>query len=178
MVTYIAFLRGINVSGQKKIKMANLQAMLKDMGFKEVLTYIQSGNIVFKTDKDIKISLLEKNVEQEILKIFGFNVAVLVKTKEAIEAILVNNPYSQTEEKKRYFVLLKEAADKDLVASLMKETYENETFLITDTCIYLNCNQGYGKAKCNNNFFERKLKVTATTRNFKTMHKMFVLAEG
>ncbi len=178
MVSYIAFLRGINVSGQKKIKMTDLQDMCLNLGFKEVSTYIQSGNIVFKTDDIIETGLLEEKIKEQILKVFGFNVPVLVKTKEAIEAILVNNPYSQTEEKKRYFVLLKEVADKDLVASLMKETYENETFFITDTCIYLNCKQGYGKAKCNNNFFERKLKVTATTRNFKTMHKMFVLAEG
>lgn len=53
-----------------------------------------------------------------------------------------------------------------LTQNLSPENYNNEEFLINDYCVYLNCKLGYGQAKCNNNFFENKLKITATTRNY------------
>jgi len=179
MITYVAFLRGINVSGQKKIKMTSLQLMFQDIGFKDVITYIQSGNVVFKTDAKIAISSLEKKIEDTILNRYNFNVSVIVKTKETIETIFIKNPYAkEVATNQIYFVFLKGSLDNVLMDSLMQETYKNESFIIINSCIYLNCKQGYGKAKCNNNFFERKLKVTATTRNFKTMNKMLELAKG
>lgn len=176
METYIALIRGINVSGQKKIKMADLKLMLTKLGFKEVITYIQSGNVVFKADTFEK-GVLEEKIKKQILKVFGFEVPILIKTRKEIAAIIVENPFKEVIETAQiYFVLLQGALDEVLVENLTQEIYKNETFIITDSCIYLNCEKGYGSAKCNNNFFERKLKVIATTRNYKTMNKLLEFA--
>ncbi len=178
MRTYIALLRGINVSGQKKIRMVDLRQLLTQMGFENVVTYIQSGNIVLKSrEKDLRV--LEKGIAEAIHNAYGFDVPVLVKSKEEIQSIIQSNPFNNVEDleaNRVYFVLLKEVPESDLVEALGKETFPNEKFSISDNCVYLSCAKGYGNSKCDNNFFERKLKVAATTRNFRTMNKLVEMA--
>jgi uncharacterized protein (DUF1697 family) len=103
MKTYIALLRGINVSGHKKIKMADLKDMLLKKGFQDVVTYIQSGNVVFKSEETVHEELEDK-IKKGIADTFGFDVPVLVKTKREIEAILRESPYTKEEdiEAKKY----------------------------------------------------------------------------
>lgn len=177
MKTFIALLRGINVGGHKKIKMAELRKMFEALDCKGVETYIQSGNVVFKIAKG-NVSSLEKIIKKGILDYFGIDVPVLVKTKIELKKIVEDNPYEEGEGAgSTYFVLLHTPPEKSMVDSLRQLSFENETFVITPLCVYLNCKKGYGNAKCNNNFFETKLKVSATTRNFKTMERLMVLAE-
>lgn len=174
MKTYIALLRGINVSGKNKIPMADLRAMLTDMGLNSVKTYIQSGNVVFQSKED-KTAILEASIKENIKSAFGFEVPVLVKTKTELEVIFKSNPYTDSDaikEKQVYFVLLKNPAERELVKAFHSEKYATEDFKITDDCVYLLCKIGYGKAKLNNNLIERKLKVEATTRNYNTMVKL------
>ena len=178
MKTYIALLRGINVSGHKKIKMADLKAMCIDIGFEDVATYIQSGNIVFKSN-DKNIQSIEVKIKKGIAKIFDFDVPVLVKTKTEIMVILKESPYTKTEDleaNKIYYVLLNEKLESDASSALVQEDYPNELFSIGEKCVYLNCLNGAGKAKLTNNVIERKLKVAATTRNHRTMLKLLDLS--
>jgi len=178
MKPYIALLRGINVSGQKKMPMADLRAMLEKLNLKNASTYIQSGNIVFSSDGN-NTHILEDIIKTEIRNTFGFDVPVLVKSKSDFETVLKQNPYTDQEaiEKKQvYFVLLKEKPSPELVETFQKEAFANEKFFITDDCVYLFCQTGYGKAKLNNNLIERKLKVEATTRNHRTMLKLLEMA--
>ncbi len=180
METYIALLRGINVSGQKKIIMADLKVLFEQLGFHNIITYIQSGNVVFKSNKMAHHNLEEK-IMQGISETFGFEVPVLVLTKKALAKIMETNPFiiqQEMERKKIYYVLLKDTPDQLLVNALQNETHSNEKFEITDTCVYLACLMGYGKSKCNNNFFEKKLKISATTRNHKTIEKLLALASA
>ncbi len=174
MKTYIVFLRGINVSGQKKIKMVDLRASLEKAGFENVLTYIQSGNIL--VDSEEATASISEIIKEIILKDFGFDVPVLVTHKDNLKRILKNYPFRKAEEKNQYFVLLHEQADKSLVNDFNKLEFNTEDFLISEDCVYLNCKQGAGKAKLSNNLVERKLKVTATTRNLRTMRKMVGLS--
>ena len=177
MQTYIALLRGINVGGHKKIKMADLKKMFQSLGCEEVVTYVQSGNIVFK-GPEIKPQDLEKRIGKGIVETFGWEVPVLVKTKMELKEIMGNNHYPDDGEAgSTYFVLLQTPPKKPLVDAVRQITYENESFIITPPCIYLQCKKGYGNAKCNNNFFEAKLEVRATTRNYRTMAKLLELAE-
>lgn len=170
--TFIALLRGINVSGQKKIKMAELRETLTQSGLENVQTYIQSGNIIF--DSQITdITTLEHTIHEAITKDFGFKVPTLVVNGNDIEKILEANPFAEKEEENRlYYVLLKQAPEKDLAVQFEELVFENEDFHITEKCVYLMCKKGYGNAKLNNNLIERKLKVEATTRNQKTMQKL------
>jgi uncharacterized protein (DUF1697 family) len=175
---YIAFLRGINVSGHKKIKMADLQSLLEDVGFQNVLTYIQSGNIVFKSAFQ-QPSKLENIISKTILDHYGFEVPVIVKKRSEIEGIMANNPFTDPkdiDENKVYFVLLKDKPKLEMIKSLSVRQFDNEEFVITPKCVYLKYALGAGKAKCNNNFIERKLKVDATSRNHRTLLKLLDLS--
>lgn len=175
MKTYIALLRGINVSGQKKIKMIELREVLEKEGLKNVQTYIQSGNIAFDSELDSKDNL-ENVIYNIILRHFGFEVPTLVLAKDIIEEILETNRFEDDEENRLYFVLLKNPPEDELIKNFNELQFENEDFHITEKCVYLFCKKGYGNAKLNNNLIERKLKVEATTRNLKTMQKLLEMA--
>lgn len=176
MKTYIAFLRGINVGGQKKIKMADLRESLLKSQLKNVRTYIQSGNIIFDTSIS-EPSKMEMVVKEAIKSDFGFEVPVIIKTPLEIQEILNNNPFkAETNLKGLYFALLHEIPENELVVAFKKLRFENEDFHYTLSCVYLNCKMGAGKAKLSNNLIENKLRVTATTRNLNTMQKMVAIA--
>ena len=177
---YVALLRGINVSGQKKIKMADLKAMFMKMGFNQVITYIQSGNVVFESDEK-EIHTIEEKIQKGIEDTFRFDVPVLVKTKNEIEEILQNSPYTKQEDleaKRVYYVFLKHTPEQEMIANLVQKDYPYELFSISENCVYLNCMNGAGKAKLTNTIIERKLKVSATTRNHRTMLKLIELSKG
>ncbi|MBT8235591.1 MAG: DUF1697 domain-containing protein [Bacteroidia bacterium] len=176
MHTYIVFLRGINVSGQKKIRMAELRSVLSNAGFHSVETYIQSGNLIVRSKASEQE--VSKQIHKLILDTFGFDVPVLTLVYSSLQDIIENNPYPASEENNKgiYFVMLFDAPDNALSALLQNKKFTNEEFTITPSCIYLNCHEGYGRAKCNNNFFEGRLKIQATARNWKTMKRMEQLA--
>ena len=179
MKTYIAFLRGINVSGKNKVSMAELKELLVDQELKEVETYIQSGNVVFKSELNNNKEL-EKQIKAAILRHFEFNVPVIVKTVDQVKEILNQNPFKTNDEnlrKQNYYVLLNEQPKQEAVEKFKLENFVNEEFYITGNCVYLKCHAGYGKAKLNNNLVERKLKVEATTRNYRTMSKLLELSD-
>ncbi|WP_298530736.1 DUF1697 domain-containing protein [uncultured Algibacter sp.] len=174
MKTYIALLRGINVSGQKKIPMEELRVLLSKTGLNNVKTYIQSGNVIFQS-KEGAIESLELKIHNEIKNHFGFEVPVIVKTPEKLKQNFDDCPFSEEKKEKSYFMMLFDVPEKAIVDEVFKISYPNEEFHITDNCVYFYCATGYGKAKMSNNFFERKLKVTATARNYKTMVKLLSL---
>ncbi len=178
MESYIAFLRGINVAGQKKMPMAEVRKMMADAKFGDVKTYIQSGNIVFKNEINAT-EKLEELIHAAIEKTFGFDVPVLVKSVSEIKEILNHNPFDNPqdlEENRIYFVLLQNTPNKKLVKAFEETEYPNEKFSVSDNCVYLCCKIGYGKAKLNNNVIEHKLQVNTTTRNYRTMNKLLELA--
>lgn len=182
MKMYIALLRGVNVSGQKKIKMTALKAMFESLGFVSVTTYIQSGNVVFKSKKEDTIQI-GNLITQGILKTFGYEVPVLVLTHEILKSIYQENPFleritsSKIEEKKMYFTLLSYPPDTQAVEELEAASCDEEEFVITDKVVYFYAANGYGKTKLNNNFFEKKLKCNATTRNLRTVIKLLELSD-
>jgi len=105
MKTYIAMLRGINVSGQKKIKMADLRAHLSTLDFTAVQTYIQSGNVVFKS-ANATLAELEAAIRQKILDEYGFEVGVMARTPADFEAVLRNNPFADRDLNRLYVTFL------------------------------------------------------------------------
>ncbi len=179
MQTYIALLRGINVSGQKKIKMAELKESLETLSFSAVVTYIQSGNIVFKSVENSAESL-ENKIHKKILIDFGFEVPVLVKTHQELLDTIHNNPFQKDTSKDStlfYIVFLKEKPKAENIAKLETYDYSPEEYIIDNKIIYFYAANGAGNAKMNNNFFENKLKVKATSRNWRTTHKMVELSK-
>lgn len=176
MKTYIAFLRGINVGGHKKMPMQELRNVLSNH-FKDVKTYIQSGNVVFKASETDKKSL-EKIINNEISIHFSFNVTVIVKTINDIENILQSCPFSEEKKEKSYFTLLHTIPLKKHVETANTISYPNEEFTIVKDCIYFFSSVGYGNVKFNTNLFEKKLEVNATSRNYRTLIKVIKLAKS
>lgn len=177
MKTYIGLLRGINVGGHKKVPMAELRELLAKSGLENVKTYIQSGNIIFQSTEGDKTKL-EAIIKKAIFDDFGFEVAVMVRTRNDLVTIFDNSPFTEDKKRNSYFTMLSEIPDKDLVEEASQKTYVNEEYKILKDCIYFFCANGYGNAKFNLNFFERKLKVNATSRNYKTMVKLLSLSEN
>jgi uncharacterized protein (DUF1697 family) len=173
MNTFIALLRGINVGGHKKILMSDLRELFEAIGFKNAQTYIQSGNVIYCSEASAKEG--ESLIFNAILKQYGWDVPVIVKTSSEMEEILENCPFSEAKKENSYFTLLSEAPAKDMIEKVQSLSYSKEEFIITDNCIYFYA-ENYGRTKFKNNFFERKLKVKTTARNYRTMVKLISLS--
>lgn len=176
MNKYIALLRGINVSGQKIIKMADLKLLFEDLKFSHIKTYIQSGNVVFCTDKsDSKV--IAKLIENKIEKTYAFTVPILILKKSKLEKILLETPLdiNEIDLSKLYFTFLNGIPEKSFVNDILKYNCDSETFIIKKDVIYFHTQIGAGRTKLTNNFFEKKLKVSATSRSWKTTNKLLEL---
>jgi uncharacterized protein (DUF1697 family) len=174
MNTYIVLFRGINVSGQKKMLMAELRDLLSEIGFNKVLTYIQSGNIVLKSE--MTASEVEERIHTAILSHFGYDVPIVVRTPYEIQKIIDACPHHGEKKEKSYFTVLKTEPSQEAIEELQKIDYPNEEIVVTKACVYGFFALGAGKAKFNNNLVEQKLKVQATSRNFRTMMKLLSLS--
>lgn len=171
---YVALLRGINVGGQKKIKMIDLKAMFESLEFKNVKTYIQSGNVIFDSDI-INIIKLTNQIEQKISDTCGFLVKIIIRTDEEFRNIVNNNPFLKEpniELDKLHVTLLSDIPDPSKVLFLDIKKEENEKILIISREVYLYCPNGYGKTKLNNVMLEKKINTIATTRNWKTINNI------
>jgi uncharacterized protein (DUF1697 family) len=177
MTKFISFLRGINVSGQKQIKMPELKLLFEELKFHNVETYIQSGNVIFSA-KEKSPKKLEQKISSAIKKKFGFDVQVMFLTPEEIEYVIQNNPFfkKKKDSEKLYVTFLSENPLAENMKKLNAIDYSPEEYVIDGRYIYLFVPNGYGKAKLNNNLFENKLKVFGTTRNWKTVNKLFELS--
>ena len=177
MEIYISILRGINVSGQKKIIMADLKGLYENLGFQDVQTYIQSGNVIFKSPKTEK-SILKNKIETKISKQYGFSVPVQVLELQKLNKVFANNPFVNKRNEdisKLHVTFLEEVPEAEIRSEIMNIQSTSDEFIISGKVIYVFCPNGYGRTKLNNTFFEKKLKTSATTRNWKTISKLVEL---
>jgi uncharacterized protein (DUF1697 family) len=131
--------------------------------------------VIFQSSEK-HIQSLEFKIHNAIKKHFGFEVPIIIKTPNELQQIFDDCPFSEEKKQKSYFMILFAVPEETIVKEVHKISYPNEAFQITDDCVYFYCSAGYGKAKMNNNFFERKLKVKATARNCKTIVKLLSLS--
>ena len=181
MNTYISLLRGINVSGQKKIKMLDLKLLYESLGFEGVQTYIQSGNVIFK-DQQENITNLVAQIEQKILEEFGYQVTTFIYSPEDFQVITSNNPFLKAtpdlEIKQLFVTYLSQAPEEKLIQELEPYAKNGEEYHLSGKILYLNYPNSYGKTKLDNNTIERKLKLSATTRNWRTTLKLYEMTQG
>jgi len=180
METYISLLRGINVSGSKMIKMDQLKLLYHDLHFNSIQTYIQSGNVIFRSGAE-DIKLLEIRISEAIRNQFGFDVPVLIVRKKILTDIIDNNPFVQHDPgiaiSELYVTILKDVPIQSVTENLLATDYSPEKIALREKTIYLFLPNGYGNTKLNNNFFESRLKTSATTRNWKTLMALASMAE-
>ena len=180
VITYVALLRGINVSGQKSIRMADLVKLFESLKFRKVRTYVQSGNVVFESGS-ADASAIAGKIEKKIRQKYGFDVSVIIRTPEELETIISRNPFArehQKETERLYVTFLAKIPDDRLASDLDMKKDAKEKFTIKGKEIYLYCPNGYGRTKLNNTTFERKLKLIATTRNWKTTTTLLEMAKS
>ncbi len=170
MPVFTSILRGINVSGQRKVPMAQLRSLYEDLGFKNVATYIQSGNVVFEAASS---KGLAQQIETAIHTAFGFEVPVIIRTKKEWEQVVTDNPFlKKNPEKdiaKLHVTFLEVAPDKGLWDKLDLARFLPDECRIMEKEVYLHIPDSYGNTKLSNALFEQKLKIKATTRNWKTV---------
>jgi uncharacterized protein (DUF1697 family) len=171
----VAMLRGINVSGRNIIKMADLRKVFAKAGMKNVSTYIQSGNVVF--DAQEGAGDIEKILEAGIRDRFGSNVNVIVRNAVDLSMALSGVPADLHDETKTYFMFFKEKVNIRTAMKKFPHEESNDVLSIFPGHAVLYCHNGYGKTKLSNNFVERVLNVTATTRNHRTVCKLIDMAE-
>ena len=179
MKTYISILRGINVGGHKKLKMDDLRNMYEKLGFKNVKTYIQSGNVVFQ-NREISCKELEHKISTEILKLFSIEVPVIVISQIDMEIIYANNPFVNNQNKEistLHTTFFSHQPEKSEINKISGD-FGNDEYIFTEKAVYVYCPDGYGNSKLTNSFFETKLRITATTRNWKTVSELVQTAKS
>jgi len=172
---YIAILRGINVGAGRKVPIDDLKKLCEAMGLQNVKTYIQSGNVVFEQSKPEQIPVLENRLKHAFTEKFGFDIPVIVRTAEEWADSIVQNPFLKEENveiDRLHLTFLKEIPKPELLEKIRGYQYLPDRFEIIGRDVFIFCAAGYGTSKLTNPFFESKLKVPGTTRNWKTVIKL------
>ena len=178
MTTYICMLRGINVSGQKPVKMDRLKALCESLGLTRVTTYIQSGNVVFASPAS-DAHELEGLIRESIERVFGYQVHVFIRTVEEFARISMVNPFLEEpgiDLSKLHVTFLSASPHPTGIDQLSAVDAGSDRLRSMGREIYLHCPDGYGKTRLSNPFLEKKLGVSATTRNWKTVLKLVEIA--
>ena len=176
METYVALLRGVNV-GQNTLKMERLRQLWSELGFKNVTTYVQSGNVVFEAEGSP--SSWSSAIEQKLDGETRLPVAVLVRTPAELKSIIVRNPFLKekgVDRSRLHVTFLASAGGKDALKKLSAVNAGGDQFRFSGKEVYLYCPEGYGRTKLSNNALEKVFLVKATTRNWNTVNKLYEIA--
>jgi uncharacterized protein (DUF1697 family) len=174
MSTRIALLRSVNVLGKNMIKMPELALAFEKAGYRNVRTYIQSGNVIFESG-DESGELLASKIRELITKKFSLTIQVVVITPEELEKIVALNPFVKNpgiDLSKQHVTFLDRDADPEKAEKLLAYNYPPDEIVIGPRVVYVHCPDGYGRTKFHNNFIEKKLAANATSRNWNTCLKL------
>lgn len=170
MTTHLALLRGINVSGHNMMKMDALKTMLENIGFQNVRTYLQSGNVFIDSEEDAsKVGFM---IKQEIFKVFGHEVPVVVISIDDLESCFSNNPFLKEKDadiKKLYVAFVSTALKKENINDLKISQFKPDEASIDENRIFIKYAVGAGKTRFDQKYIEKKLNITATIRNWNTV---------
>lgn len=174
MKTYAILLRGVTPTGKNRVPMADLRPALAKAGLRDVRTYIQSGNVIARSN--LGPAAIESLVHEVILKEIGADLAVVARTHAQINTILENNPFPADAAVRTYYTLFASAPAAALVAGLRQIDFAPDEVRIVGDTLYTLYATKHSDSKFNTNFYERKLKIAATTRNFNTLSRLLELS--
>ncbi|MEO1652418.1 MAG: DUF1697 domain-containing protein, partial [Bacteroidota bacterium] len=170
----------INVGGKRKIKMDDLKALFAQLNYQDIATYIQSGNVLFSTPKELDIPEEAKKIEGAILDQFTFEVPVIIRKSRDLESIIKGNPFLEKGKaiETLHLTFLSKIPSEEKREKIKSYDYAPDLFQIQGQEVYIYCEGKYHQTKLNNQFFEKKLGVSASTRNWKTLLKLKELAKN
>ena len=181
MNSYIALLRGINVGGNKKIKMLDLKALFISLGLTDVVTYIQSGNVIFKSEQ-IDLIELQSHIEHGINQTFGFDVPVQILTAKSLSELVTLLPFKELSVEQHgsqvMLCFLSSTPCTDQLEKLTPYQTADEQMYLIKNVLYIYYPNGSGRSKLTNTVIEKKLQLSATTRNLKTATKLVTLSQS
>jgi uncharacterized protein (DUF1697 family) len=161
------------------IKMPELALAFEKAGYRNVRTYIQSGNILFETSEESD-ELLSAKIRELITRKFGLTIQVVVITPEELAKIVALNPFVKKpgiDLSKQHVTFLDCDIDPEKAQKLLTYNYPPDEIIIGSRVVYVHCPDGYGRTKFHNNFIEKKLSANATSRNWNTCLKLLEMCE-
>ena len=177
--TYVALLRGINLGARNKVAMADLRTLFRAFGSEDVVTYVQSGNVVFK-NRAGDAGALSDAIERRISRDLGLDITVVLRTRAQLARVAAGNPFAAggSDVKKLLVTFLAETPSRARVRALDPSQFAPDDFRLVGKEVYLHCPDGYGRTKLSNAHFEKQLGVAATTRNWNTVRNLAELASS
>lgn len=179
MTTHLALLRGINVSGHNMMKMEALKTMLENIGFQNVRTYLQSGNVFVESEEEAsKVGFM---IKQEIFKVFGHEVPTIVITKKDLELCFENNPFFKEKDidtKKLYVAFVSTVLKKENINDLKISQFKPDEASIDGNRIFIKYDIGAGKTRLEGKYIEKKLNVIVTMRNWNTVTNLLAMYDN
>ncbi len=180
MTTHIALLRGINVGGHKQIAMTDLRHFVEDLGFEDVQSLLQTGNLVFRGDARTGASL-ERLLEVEAEKRLGLRTAFVVRSAREWQAVIAGNPFrdeAESDPSHLVVVFLKDAPNADAVNALQTAIEGPEIISAEGKHLYIVYPAGIARSRLTNQVIEAKLGTRGTGRNWNTVRKLAALAQA
>ena len=173
--TYIALFRGINIGGHHTLPMKDLVRILQEMGFENIKTYIQSGNVVFQSTKTQRNSIA-KDISQKISDIYGFEPKVLLLDQATLQDAIKNNPFETSDGKALHIIFLESIPTAPDLERLNALKSKSEEFKLSKNIFYLFTPEGVGRSKLAANI-EKSLGVEGTGRNWNTVSKLIAMVK-
>ena len=180
MATCIALLRGINVGGRNRLAMADLRELCTQLGFGDVQTYVQSGNVVFTTDRDDLATIATELTEQLEYQL-GVEPTVMIRTRDEFASVVANNPFvaeADADPTKVHAALLSAEPDDPTTLEFDPEAYAPEVIASGDRVRYLHVPSGLGRSRLATDLTKRRTGVEITVRNWRTVTNLLEMAEG
>jgi uncharacterized protein (DUF1697 family) len=169
------------MTGHNSIKMAELSQLFSLLGYKKNITYIQSGNVIFNADKEAASeSEMSQRIEKAIFDKYGYKVPAMIRTYEELKSLFSANPYLDIldfDPSKMAVVFLHEIVSDSQIEKMRNINYPPDKYQISGREIFIYCPNGFGRTKLYTNFFEDKMKVTGTARNWKTITAILSMAD-
>lgn len=177
--TYLALLRGINVGGNNKLSMQHLVKLFSEAGCRDIRTYIQSGNVVFKAAPALAADL-GTELSQRILEHAGLRVPVVMRTRDELAGVVLRNPFleSGADPAALHVMFLADQPSAQAIEGLDPRRSPSDSFAVIGREIYLHCPDGLARTKLTNAYFDAKLETTSTCRNWRTTLKLLEMANA
>ena len=176
-MNYVAFLRGINVGGKNKIRMETLREVFNSLGFSNVKTYINSGNVIFET-AEANDKRIAAEIETAIEREFALKIKIIVRTIDEIKKVVANNPFAGEFENDKdvHVFFLDEKMSDEKRELLLVNNNENERYVVRNREIFCHLRVSVLDSLMGRDYIGKKLKVSATARNWRTVNKIMELA--
>lgn len=177
MPRYVALLRSVNIGGYGRIKMTDLRASFDALGYDDVLTYIQSGNVLFSTSSRSEKAIVDA-IEGQLAEDFGDAPAVLLRTVSELGRIGAASPYAKAsaDPARHHVTFLATAPSKDVLKGLQLPPSGKDELVVDGREVYVHTPNGYAETKYTGTFLERRLGVVSTTRNWNSVTNLCELA--